>query len=79
MRNENKCKFCATPIYYYTNLKDGTEIGIPNGVKLKDGTYLCTQCNFDYAAKKADEIKKETGRQICLTCYAENGNVHFLD
>jgi hypothetical protein len=67
------CKICG---------KDCTvgdeNISFIDGVKYKDGTYECMDCRFDIAAKKAEEIKKETGKQICLTCYAESGSVHFL-
>lgn len=69
----NPCKICGK------NCRIGNDkLSFIHGVKYKDNTYECMDCRFDIAAKKAEEIKKETGKQICLTCYAKNGSVHFL-
>jgi len=67
------CKICGK------NCTVGDEnISFIDGVQLKDGTYECMDCRYNIAIRKAEEIKNNNGKQICLTCYAERGVVHFL-
>lgn len=45
---------------------------------LSSGEEICQECSFKITMERADKIKQETGRQVCITCLQE-GRVHYLD
>jgi phage/plasmid primase-like uncharacterized protein len=67
------CRICGKKIY--EKLEHG---GVFMGNEYKDGTWVCMYCEYDKAAKKAEEIKQQTGKEICRTCYVEHGIIHYI-